>query len=126
MVCPLEDLDKIKQLLDNLIDSEEFLQSIIQIAEAEDMSIPQTSNQEDAKNILLEEIKRRINNLYEPTKQHVEQRKVFQKKVFIYKFRQYQTSTFLIKIPLRIGDSIYLLSNSLGISISCLRFTKEH
>lgn len=53
MVCPLEDLDKIKQLLDNLIDSEEFLQSIIQIAEAEDMSIPQTSNQEDAKNILL-------------------------------------------------------------------------
>lgn len=44
MVSPLEDIDKIKELYINLIDSEEFSEITVQVAESEGLSIQQGTN----------------------------------------------------------------------------------
>lgn len=74
LVSPLQDLDRMRQLLINLVDSEQFMDVVVYIAQAQEMPIQHSSTVEETKRILIEQLKQRMNSLYQPTKKHIEQR----------------------------------------------------
>jgi hypothetical protein len=82
MVSPLEDIDRIRELFLAMVEGEEFGQAIAEIAESEEIQISQQGTPEDTRRLFIEEVKARINTLYEPTKQHISQCQVFEKKVY--------------------------------------------
>ena len=125
MVSPLEEIEKLYQVFLDFIDSSEFSPYTLAISKMQGLYIQQANDKDSQERILKEELKSRINKIYEPTKLHVSQRNLFEAKVKIYKRRLILMNTLLFLIQLKIGGNIFLLLDNREIPNSCLQSMKE-